>query len=81
MGEGPQLKMVVIRASAPEVERLRKMPLDIIRVSPVAGRQTPTTKQDFLLSEYIVEAVVPTGLLAKLKELGFNITEVPSRDS
>ena len=53
------------------------MPLDIIRVRPVAGRQTPTTKTDFLQSEFIVEAVVPTGLLAKLKELGFEITEAP----
>jgi len=69
--------MVLIRASALEVEQLRKMPLEIVRVRPVESNQTPTTKQDFLQSEFIVEAVVPTALLPKLKAQGFDLTEVP----
>ena len=77
MGNESQLKMVLIRASAAEVARLRKMPLEIVRVRPIAEMQTPTTKSDFLHSEFIVEAVAPAGLLARLRELGFDVTESP----
>src|SRR5215216_4416241 len=76
-GNGSQLKMVLIRASAVEVAQLRKMPLEIVRVRAVASLQPPTTKLDFLQSEFIVEAVVSAGLLAKLRALGIDVTEAP----
>jgi len=77
MANGSQLKMVLIRASAAEVARLRKMPIEIVRVRPVAEMQTPTTKSEFMRQEFIVEAVAPAGLLAKLRELDFDVTEAP----
>jgi hypothetical protein len=72
-----QLKMVLIRASATELRQLRKMPVDIVRVRPAETDRTPATKEDFLNTQFIVEAVVPAALLDKLKKLGFDLTEVP----
>ena len=71
------MTMVLIQASASEVQQLRKMPLEIVRVIPIKANSTPTTKADFLESQFRVEAVVPTDLLVKLKNLGFDVTEVP----
>ena len=76
--ESPKLKMVIIRASAPEVERLRRMSLDIVRVRPATGpRETPSTKSDFLQRRFIVEAVVPSALATRLTELGYELIDVP----
>jgi hypothetical protein len=76
-----QLKMVLIQAkSALEVKQLRQMNLDIVRVrkiEPTEPKVTPDSKEALLAGEFIVEAVVTPGELAKLKKLGFAITEVP----
>lgn len=74
----PQLKMVLIRAKSPlEVQELRRMQLDIVRITPVESDQTPTSKEDFLKREFIIEAVIPSGILTKLTAMGFEVTEVP----
>ena len=77
-----QLKMVLIRAKSPlEVEKLRRMGLNLIRVREVESKETsevtPDSKQAFLEQEFLIEAVVSPGILAKLKGLGFEVTEVP----
>jgi hypothetical protein len=76
-----QLKMVLIQAkSALEVKQLRQMNLDIVRVrkiEPTESKVTPDSKEALLAGEFIIEAVVTPGELAKLKKLGFAITEVP----
>ena len=76
-----QLKMVLIRAkSSLEVKQLRQMNLDIIRVrtiESVESKETPDSKEALLEGKFIVEAVVTPGELAKLKSLGFDVTEVP----
>lgn len=53
------------------------MGLNIIRVRTVESKETPESKEDFLAGEFIVEAVVSPGLLAKLEKLGFEVTVVP----
>jgi hypothetical protein len=74
----PQLKMVVIRAkSQREVQRLRQMGLNLIRIRTVESKETPDSKEALLEGEFLVEVVVPTGILAKLRRLGFEVTEVP----
>ncbi len=73
-----QLKMVLIRAKSPdEVQKLRQMNLDIVRITPIESRQTPASKKDFLKHEFIIEAVLTPGLQAKLDALGFEISELP----
>ena len=73
--------MVLIRAkSSLEVKQLRQMNLDIIRVRTVASvesKETPDSKEALLAGKFIVEAVVTPGELAKLKSLGFDVSEVP----
>ena len=76
VAETPPLKMVLIRATATEVRQLRTMPLDIVRIRPVPAPEMPTKKADFLNQEFVVEAVAPAALAAKLRHLGFDITEV-----
>jgi hypothetical protein len=73
----PQLHMIIIRTSALEVNKLRTMGLDIIRLTSTDASQTATTKEDFLKREVVIEAVVTTGLLAKLENMGFDIRQVP----
>lgn len=73
----PRLVMVLIRAPASALPRLREMPLDIVRIRPVDTDRTPTTKDDFLNTKFELEAVVPVSLLAKLRTLSLEIVEVP----
>ncbi len=73
--EGPQLRMVIIRArSSLEVKQLRQMHLDIVRVMPDPKRPPG---EESLSGGFIVEAVVTPGMLAKLEAMGFEITEAP----
>ena len=76
--EGPQLRMVIIRArSSLEVKQLRQMHLDIARVRPDPSR--PPSEEELLSGGFIVEAVVTPGILAKLKAKGFEVSEVPPK--
>ncbi len=69
--------MVHIRAkSSLEVKQLRQMGLDIAKVRPDPSRPP---SDESLSGGFIVEAVVRPGLLAKLKAMGFDITEAPSK--
>lgn len=75
--QGPQLRLVLIRArSSAEVQQLRQMRLDIVRVRP--DPDWPPSDES-LSGGFIVEAVVTPGLLAKLKALGFQVTEPPTQ--
>jgi hypothetical protein len=73
------LIMVHIRArSSLEVKQLRQMHLvDIVRVRPDPSR--PPSEEELLSGGFIVEAVVTSGILAKLKAKGFEVSEVPSK--
>jgi hypothetical protein len=65
--------MVIIRArSSQEVQQLRRMNLDIVRVRPDPDRPP---SDESLSGGFIVEAVAASGLLAKLKALGFEVVE------
>ena len=69
------LKMVFIRASShASIRQLRAMPIDIIRVRPNPER--PADKNS-IAGTFIVEAVVPTDILPKLRAMGFDVSEVP----
>lgn len=73
-----QLQMVLIRAESQlEVQKLRRMNLDIVRVKAVESNETPDSKEALRQGEYLIEAVVSPGQLAKLKSLGFHVTELP----
>ena len=75
--EGPQLRMVLIRArSSLEVKKLRQMKLDIARVRPDPSRPP---SEESLSGGFIVEAVVTPGILAKLKAKGFEVSEIPPK--
>jgi len=78
-GEGPLLRMVTIRAeSSRDVQQLRGMPLvDVVMVRPDPDRPPGDDK---LSGGFIVEAVVSRGTLAKLKAMGFDVSEVPPRN-
>lgn len=67
-----QLQMVLIRAESQlEVQKLRQMNLDIVWVKAVEANETPDSKEALRQGEYLIEAVVSPGQLAKLKSLGF----------
>ena len=67
--------MVIIRArSSIEVKQLRQMHLDIVRVRPDPARPPGN---ELLSGGFIVEAVVSSGMLKKLKAKGFEVTEIP----
>jgi hypothetical protein len=69
--------MVIIRArSSSEVQQLRQMKLDIVRVRPDPDRPP---SDDSLSGGFIVEAVTTSGLIAKLKALGFEVNETPEQ--
>lgn len=71
------LKMVFIRTSSrASIKQLRAMPIDIIRVRPDPER--PADKNS-LAGGFIVEAVVPTDILPKLRAMGFDVFEVPPK--
>ena len=71
----PLLRMVLIRArSSIEVRQLRGMHLDIVTVRPDFDRPPGG---ELLSGGFIVEAVANSGQLAKLKKMGFEVTEVP----
>ncbi len=75
--KAPMLKMVYIRTSSSGgLKQLRAMPIDIIRVRP--DPQRPTDKHT-LVRNVIVEAVVPTEMLPKLRAKGFDVSEVPPK--
>jgi hypothetical protein len=71
--------MVIIQAmSSLEVKQLRQMHLvDVVRVRPDPDRP-PSEKS--LSGGFIVEAVVTQDMLAKLKAMGFEVSEVPSEE-
>ena len=67
--------MVLIQArSSLKVSELRQMNLDIVRVRPDPSRPP---SEELPSGGFIVEAVVTTGMLAKLKAKGFEVSEVP----
>jgi hypothetical protein len=77
--EGPLLRMVTIRAeSSRDVQQLRSMPLvDVVMVRSDPDRPPGDDK---LSGGFFVEAVVSRSTLAKLKAMGFDISEVPPRN-
>ena len=76
--KGPLLRMVRIRAkSSIEVRQLRGMHLDIINVWPDSDRPP---RGELLSGGFIVEAVATSGQLAKLKKMGFEVSEMPEKN-
>jgi hypothetical protein len=71
----PLLRMVQIRTTSSRgLKQLRAMHLGIVRVGPDPAR--PPGKE-MLSGGFIVEAVVSSGMLKKLKAKGFEVTEIP----
>ena len=74
----PLLRMVRIRArSSIEVRQLRGMHLDIVNVRPDSDRPP---RGEFLSGGFIVEAVATSGQLAKLKKMGFEVSEIHEKN-
>jgi hypothetical protein len=74
----PLLRMVQIRTrSARGLKQLRGMHLDIVRVRPDPDRAPGA---ELFSAGYIVEAVVTKGQLAKLKKMGFEVSEMPEKN-
>ena len=74
----PLLRMVQIRAgSSIEVRQLRGMLLDIVNVLPDSDRPPGG---ELLSGGFIVEAVANSGQLAKLKKMGFEVSEIPEKN-
>ena len=74
----PLLRMVRIRAkSSIEVRQLRRMHMDIVNVRPDSDRP-PCGK--LLSGGFIVDAVATAGQLAKLKKMGFEVSEMPEKN-
>ncbi|UCD77635.1 MAG: hypothetical protein JSW26_19770 [Desulfobacterales bacterium] len=68
-----KLKMVIIKTrSSHEVEQLRRMRLDIVRVK--SDPSSPPNRKS-LSGGFIVEAVTSKGMLKKLKAMGFEVYE------
>ena len=73
----PLLRMVRIRAgSSIEVRQLRGMQVDIVNVWPDPDRPP---RGELLSGGFIVEAVATAGQLAKLKKMGFEVSEMPEK--
>ena len=74
----PLLRMVLIRTTSSRgLKQLRRMHLDIVRVMADPDR-APGEK--LFSGVYIVEAVVTKGELAKLKAMGFEVSEMPEKN-
>ncbi len=74
----PLLRMVIIRTTSSRgLKQLRGMHLDIVRVRADPDR---APGEESLSGGYIVEAVVTKGELAKLKAMGFEVSEVPEKN-
>ncbi len=74
----PLLRMVIIRPrSSFELKQLRQMNLDIVMVKP--DRECPPGEELFS-GAVIVEAVVSAGQLAKLKKMGYDVTEIAEKN-
>jgi len=74
----PLLRMVRIRAkSSIEVRQLRRMHLDIVNIRPDPDRPPGG---ELLSGGFIVEAVATSGQLAKLKKMGFEVSEMPEKN-
>ena len=71
------LRMVQIRTTSSRgLKQLRAMHLDIVRVRVDPDR---APGEELFSGGYIVEAVVTKGELAKLKKMGFEVTEMPKK--
>lgn len=69
--------MVLIHArSSIEVRQLRGMHLDIAKVRPDPDRPPG---EELLSGGFIVEAVVSSKILKKLKAKGFEVSEIPEK--
>ncbi len=74
----PLLRMVLIRTTSSRgLKQLRAMHLDIVRVRPDPNR---ARGEELFSGGYIVEAVVTKGELAKLKKMGFEVSEMPEKN-
>ena len=74
----PLLRMVQIRTTSSRgLKQLRDMHLDIVRVRADPDR---ASGEKLFSGGYIVEAVVMKGELAKLKKMGFEVSEVPGKN-
>jgi len=74
----PFLRMVLIRTtSSRELKQLRGMHLDIVRVRADPDR---APGEELFSGGYLVEAVVTKGELAKLKKMGFEVSEMPEKN-
>jgi hypothetical protein len=74
----PLLRMVQIRTtSAGGLKQLRAMHLDIVSVRPDPDR---APGDELSSGGYIVEAVVTKGELAKLKKMGFDVSEMHEKN-
>ena len=74
----PLLRMVLIRTrSSRGLKQLRGMHLDIIRVRADPDR---APGEELLSGGYLVEAVVTKGQLAKLKKMGFEVSEMSEKN-
>jgi hypothetical protein len=72
------LKMVLIRTTSSRgLKQLRAMHLDIVNIRPDSDRPPGG---ELLSGGYLVEAVVTKGEWAKLKAMGFEISEVPEKN-
>jgi hypothetical protein len=71
-----QLRMLRIRATAEELRRLRAMPVDIVRVRSPANDAADGSRTEMLERRFVVDAVVPSGLIGKLSAMGFEFTAV-----
>jgi hypothetical protein len=72
------LRMVQIRTTSSRgLKQLRKMHLDIVNIRPDPERPPG---EELFSGGYIVEAVVTKGELAKLKKMGYEISEMPEKN-
>ena len=74
----PLLRMVIIRTpSSKGLKQLRAMHLDIVGIRPDPDRPPGG---ELFSGSYIVEAVVTKGQLAKLRAMGFQVSEIPEKN-
>lgn len=72
------LRMVLIRTTPSRgLKQLRGLHLDIVRVRADPDR---APGEELFSGGYIVEAVVTKGELAKLKAMGFEVSDVPEKN-